>query len=292
MRDLTTDGVWFFTDLMSADQAAAFVQRVESLGYSTLWIPEMMGRDPFAHLAFLGTATTELRLATGIANIFNREPGPMRQAANTVAEQTGGRMVLAMGVSHAPLVEGVRGLAWSKPLSTMRSYLDRMDASMIMGVEPAEPAPRLLAALGPKMLELAAERADGAHPYWGTPEHTATARSILGPDKLLCVEQKVCLTTDPSAARAAADGALALYATLPNYRNNWHRLGFSAEEIDGRAPRFVDAVVAWGDADTIKARLDEHRDAGATQICIQPLHPDNQLGKVDWDALEALAPGA
>ena len=291
MRDLETPGVWFFTDLMSTDEAVSLVRRLESLGYSTLWVPEMMGRDPFAHLALLGTATTELRLATGIANIYNRQPGPMRQAANTLADQTGGRFVLGIGVSHAPLVEGVRGLDWSKPLTTMRQYLDAMDAAMLVGVEPAEPAPRLLAALGPKMLELAAERAAGAHPYWTTPEHTATAREIMGPDALLCVEQKVCLTSDPVAARAAADGALGLYATLPNYRNNWHRLGFTAEEIDGRAPRFVDAVVAWGDADTLRDRVQQHYDAGATQVCIQPLHPDNVLGKVDWDALEALAPG-
>jgi probable F420-dependent oxidoreductase len=135
---------------------------------------------------------------------------------------------------------------------------------------------------------LARDAADGTHPYWTTPEHTAQSREILGPDKLLCVEQKVVLSTDAAAARELAAAAVGGYADLPNYRNNWKRLGFSDTEIDGREPRFVDAVVAWGDADTIRERLREHTDAGATHVCIQPLSASR--GQVDWSCLEALAP--
>jgi len=213
------------------------------------------------------------------------------QAAATVAEQSGGRFVLGLGVSHQPMVEGLRGIPYEKPLTTMRTYLEAMAASPYVAVKPDEPAPVVLAALGPKMLELSAELADGAHPYWTTPEHTATARSIIGPDKLLCVEQKAVLSTDPAVARAAAIEALGMYADLPNYRNNWKRLGFSEEEIESRSDRFIDGVVAWGDAAAIKARVDEHYEAGATQVCVQPVNTEAGNTAPDWDLLEALAPG-
>lgn len=288
--DLSTTGVWYFTDTMSASEAAEFAARLESLGYSMLWLPEAMGRDPFTHIAHLANHTTTLGFATGIANIFHRHPGAMRQAALTLAEQTGGRFLLGVGVSHAPMVEGLRGLDWSKPLATMRTYLEAMAASPTMIPEPPEQPKTVLAALGPKMLALSGELADGAHPYWTTPEHTAQAREILGPDKLVLVEQKVCLTTDAEAARAAAGNALAMYASLPNYRNNWLRLGFSDAEIDERAPRFVDAVVVWGDEDAVRAGVQAHYDAGATHVCIQPLDPGTGMGALDWKVLEALAP--
>ncbi|HSL73273.1 MAG TPA: TIGR03620 family F420-dependent LLM class oxidoreductase [Ilumatobacteraceae bacterium] len=286
-------GVWYFTDAMSAGQAAETAGRIESLGYSTLWVPETLGRDPFAHLAWLGSQTTTLQLATGIAGIFNRQPGSMVQAANTVNEQTGGRLVLGLGVSHSPMVEGVRGLDYSKPLTKMREYLAAMDAAagMYMSFPPAEPTPRLLAALGPKMLELSAAAADGAHPYFTTPEHTAEARAALGPDKLLCVEQKVVLSTDPEAARSAAIAQIGIYANLPNYRNNWKRLGFTEDEIEHRANRFVDHVIVWGDEDRIRAGIQAHFDAGADHVCIQPVSTEG-MRTLDWNVLEALAPAA
>jgi probable F420-dependent oxidoreductase len=140
------------------------------------------------------------------------------------------------------------------------------------------------------MLALSAELADGAHPYWTTPEHTATAREIMGPDALLCVEQKVVLSTDAETARAAGRDALGLYAELPNYRNNWKRLGFTDAEIDDRADRFIDAVVAWGDADALNERVQAHYDAGASHVCVQPVHPEGRFGSPHWEALEALAP--
>ena len=288
MREITTTGVWTHTETMSGADAVALAQRIESLGYSTLWLPETAGKDPFALIGMLAAHTTELRFATGIANIFHRHPGVMKQAANTLAEQTGGRFILGIGVSHGPMVAGLRGLDYSKPLASMSSYLDGMDASPYMAFPPAEPPKRVLAALGPKMLELARDKADGAHPYWTTPDHTALARKILGPDKLLLVEQKVVGTTDAGEAHAAAIGAVNMYRTLPNYRNNWLRLGFTDEEIDANAPRFLDGVVAWGTTGQIKARVQEHIDAGADQVCVQPLDPQNRMGVVDWNVLEAL----
>jgi probable F420-dependent oxidoreductase len=273
---------------MGVDDAVALAQQVEELGYGTLWLPETMGRDPFVHIAHLAGRTSRLVLATGIANIHHRHPGAMLQAANAVAEQSGGRFVLALGVSHKPLVEGLRNLDYGPPVATMRSYLDAMDASPYMSPPPPGPVPRLLGALGPKMLALAGSRTDGAHPYWTTPEHTAEARGILGPGKLLCVEQKVVLTTDASDARGTAVQALGLYADLPNYRNNWLRLGFTDEEISARSDRFVDALVAWGSADAVVAHVERHLDAGADHVCIQPMTV-GQPFRPDLDALTALA---
>ena len=289
MPSIGPRGVWCTTDGMPAAAAAELAGRIEALGYSTIWLPEVVGRDPFAHVAYLATQTSVLGFATGIASIHHRLPGMMKQAANTVAEQSGGRFILGIGVSHAPFVEGFRKVSYDKPLTQMRNYLEAMDASPYMAAGPAEPLPRLLAALGPKMLALAGEKADGAHPYWTTPEHTAQARASLGPDKLLCVEQKVVLSSDPSEARSTAVAALAIYADLPNYRNNWLRLGYTNEQIDARDDAFMDAVVAWGTAEQIETRLQAHMDAGANHVCIQALNPANPFA-VDERALEALAP--
>jgi probable F420-dependent oxidoreductase len=286
---LSTTGVWYFTDGMSSGEAAEAAGRIESLGYSTLWLPDTVGRDPFAHIAWLASQTTTLQYATGIANIFHRHPGPMKQVANTLAEQTGGRFVLGLGVSHGPMVAGLRGLDYSKPLTKMRDYLAAMETQPYRGIAPEDEPLVLLAALGPKMLELSASAADGAHPYWTTPEHTAMAREALGPDALLCVEQKVVFTTDADAARAAGNQQIDRYAALPNYRNNWMRLGFSDDEIEQRDHRFVDAVVVWGDEDRVRAGVQAHYDAGADHVCVQPVNPD-MSADIDWNALELLAP--
>jgi len=195
-------------------------------------------------------------------------------------------------VSSPVIVNKVRGIAYEKPLSFLRTYLDSMEESRYTSVPPAEPVPVYLAALGPKMLELAAERAAGAHPYNTTPEHTAFARDVMGPEAGLCVEQKVMLTTDAAQARATGAGVLKFYSRAPGYRNAWIRMGFTEEDIDGMSDRFVDALVAWGDVDRIEARLAEHAEAGATHICIQPVHPEHGVAAVDDDVLAALAPGA
>jgi len=282
-------GVWYFTDTLSADAAAKTAQRIEQLGYSTLWIPETVGRNPLVHAAWLLANTKMLKIATGIANIYHREPGVTLAAQNTLAEQSGGRFLLGIGVSHKPLVEGVRGLKYGKPVPTMKDYLAKMDASPYNAPKPAERPARVIAALGPKMLELAREQCDGAHPYFTSPEHTQMARSILGPNKMLCVEQKVLLETDPVKARQLARDVAQIYINLPNYRNNWLRMGLSEDDLaNGGSDRFIDATFAWGSVDAVKARIREHFDAGATHVCIQPVNPNGIFGDLHWKALEAL----
>lgn len=282
-------GVWTFTDGLSATEAAEAAKRIEAMGYSALWHPETTGRDPMVHLGHLAGATSTLILATGIANIYHRHPGLMKQSGATLAEQSGGRFVNGIGVSHKPIVEDVRGLSYDKPVAAMRGYLEGMAASPYKGPGDPDGAPVVLAALGPKMLELAGESSAGAHPYFTTPEHTRRAREIMGPDKLLCVEQKVILTSDATAARELQLAQVRRYGALPNYRNNWKRLGYDEERIAGEDQEFLDELVVWGDADTIRARVAEHYDAGATHVCIQPITPTSASGP-DLEVLEALAP--
>ena len=289
---LRTRGVWFFTETMDSDHAIAFAQKVESLNYSALWLPETTGRDPFSHISMLLANTERLVFATGIVNIHHRHPGVTKQAATTLAEMCENRFLLGLGVSHAPLVEGLRQLDYSKPLSAMRNYLTAMKNSPYTSVPPSEDPPYVLAALGPRMMELAGEMTDGAHPYWTTPEHTAQARQLLGRDKMLCVEQKVAFTTDKEVAYQTVRTELARYIHLPNYRNNWKRLGFSEEEIDATSDRFIDELVAWGTLDQINERLNEHEEAGASHICIQPLAVHGEFGNPHWEALEALSPNS
>jgi len=289
LQQLSKPGVWYFTEGMSAAQSADFALRIEELGYSALWVPDARGRDPFVNCATLLAATTELIVATGIANIWVRHPSAMVQGALSLADMSGDRFLLGIGVSHKPSVQGATGIPFSKPLATMADYLDAMGASEWRGPETAMP-PVVVAALGPKMLALSRDASSGAHPYWTTPEHTAHAREILGPDALLCVEQKVCLTTDAEIGRAKGAAQLAIYSPLPNYRNSWKRMGYTEEQIATNDPAFVDAVFAWGDADALQARVDAHYAAGATHVCVQPVHPTAERGAVDWDALEALAP--
>ncbi|MEZ5560311.1 MAG: TIGR03620 family F420-dependent LLM class oxidoreductase [Pseudomonadales bacterium] len=289
--DIGKLGVWYFLDGLPAPAAAAAAQRIEALGYGALWIPETVGRHPLVAASWLLANTSKLVLATGIANIYHREPGVAMQGQKTLAEQSGNRFLLGLGVSHKPLVEGVRGLNYGPPVATMRKYLDAMAASPYNGAAPSENPPTVIAALGPKMLELARDKCAGAHPYFTSPEHTAMAREILGPDKWLCVEQKVILETEPAKARALARPVAQIYTGLPNYRNNWLRMGLSEADFEnGGSDRFIDTTFAWGSADKIRERIQAHFDAGASHVCIQPVNPNGQFGDLHWEALEALAP--
>jgi probable F420-dependent oxidoreductase len=203
---------------------------------------------------------------------------------------SGGRFLLGLGVSHIPMVQGLRGHDYGKPVPTMRAYLDAMDRATEIAPKLDEPAPTVLAALGPKMTALAAERTTGIHPYNVTPAHVAQARKQVGPKPWICAEQMVVLEEDPARARAVARAELAVYLTLPNYRNNWLREGFSEAELaNGGSERFLDAIVAWGNADALRKRVQQHYDAGANHVCIQPFRPDGQKGP-DYKVLEALAP--
>lgn len=283
-------GVWTFIDALPAAGAVEFAQRIEAWGYSALWVPEAVGRDPFSFLGYLAANTRTLLLATGIANIYARDAMTMRATQKTLAELSGGRLLLGLGVSHEHLVSRVRGHAYEKPVATMRAYLEAMEKALYMGPQPKEDAPILLAALRPKMLALAAQKARGAHPYFVPPEHTARAREILGRGPWLCPEQMVLLETSPSKAREIARRHMTIYTGLPNYQNNLRELGFSdADFAGGGSDRLVDAIVAWGDERAIAARIKAHHDAGADHVCIQPFRPDGQPGP-DLRLLEALAP--
>ena len=286
-------GVWYFFEALPAPAAAEAAQRIESLGYGTLWIPETVGRHPFVHASWLLANTKTLNVATGIANIYHREPGVTLAGQNALNEQSNGRFLLGLGVSHKPLVEGVRGLNYGPPVATMRKYLEGMASAPYQGIPPAEKPTTVIAALGPKMLELARDAADGAHPYFVSPDHTAMAREILGPDRLLCVEQKIILETDPTKARELARPVASIYTGLPNYRNNWLRMGLTEADFEnGGSDRFIDATFAWGDLKAIQARIQAHYDAGATHVCVQPVNPNGQFGQLHWEVLEALAESA
>ena len=292
--DLGGRGVWFYPDGLSSQQTVEFARRIESMGYTALWLPEAGGRDPFVLAARLLDHTSRLVVATGVANLYARDAAAMKAAQYTLAEQSAGRFLLGIGVSHRLLVEDVRGHVYEKPLATMSAYLDAHERADYGAVAPAARPPTLLAALGPRMLALARDRADGAHPYMVTPEHTRGAREILGPDRLLCTEQKVLLENDREKGRAIARSAaaLAMGLSLPNYRNNLMRLGFEPADFeDGLSDRLVDAVVAIGDTEEIGRRLDAHLEAGANHVCLHPLHPEGK-NEPNWATLEALAPNA
>jgi probable F420-dependent oxidoreductase len=283
-------GVWAGIDRFSAAHGAAFAKRVEGWGYGALWMPEGMGREVFSASAWLLANTSKLIVASGIANIYARDPVSTAAAQKGLNEQSGGRFLLGLGVSHIPLVEGVRRHEYGKPVATMRAYLQAMAEAPYMATLTTEKPKTILAALGPKMLELSAKQADGAHPYNVTPEHTHQARAILGPGKLLCVEQAAILETDAAKARAIAREFLALYLGLPNYVNNWKRLGFTDSDVAaGGSDRLIDALIVWGNEKTIRARMEEHWQAGADHVCVQAL---GDQGESAERLLGLLAPGA
>ena len=238
-------GVWANLDSLSAADAAAFATRVEGMGYSALWMPEARGRNVLVTAALVLAATRKLIVASGIANIYARDAVSMAAGQKTLAEASGGRFLLGLGVSHIPMVEGLRGHKYDKPLGTMSAYLDA-----IYKDAPAD-SPVVVAALGPKMLALSGAKSMGAVPYNVTPRHTAEAAKILGKNKILAVEQKVTIETDPAKARALGRKELARYLLLPNYCNNWLRIGFTEADLaDGGSDKFIDAMCLWGDADT------------------------------------------
>jgi probable F420-dependent oxidoreductase len=285
-------GVWTAMDGMTAAAGAAFAKRVEAWGYQALWLPESRGRNALVQSSWLLANTDTLIVATGIANIYARDPMAMANGQRGLAEQSGGRFLLGVGVSHRPIVEGLRGHNYSKPVATMRAYLKAMRDTPYPAPPPSEPPPTIIAALGPRMMALAAEMADGAHPYNTTPEHTAEARRILGPGKLLCPEVWVLLETDPAKARAAARDALSRYLQLENYVNAWRRQGFGDDALaGGGSNRLLDAMVAWGGEAAIRERIRQHWDAGADHVCIQPISPQGSRQIGDDRLLELLAPG-
>lgn len=265
-------GVWSaqFATLGAAAVREA-VPEIEALGYRTLWFPESFGKEAFANAATILSAGRECIAASGIANVWARDATAMINGARTVEEAYPGRFLLGIGVSHAPSVAR-RGSDYRKPYATMVAYLDAMDGAAYAGPQPERDPPLLLAALGPRMLQLAADRARGAHPYFVPVEHTAIARETMGPHALLAPEQAIVLATDPDEARRVARRHTERYLRLPNYGNNLLRLGWSSEDTEeGGSDALVDAVVAWGDEDAIRDRVAAHFDAGADHVCVQVL---------------------
>ena len=289
--DIGKIGVWFFLDAMSGPESAQFAQTVEKAGYRALWIPEAVGREPFPHAAYLLSRTEQLSIATGIANIWARDPITMAAASKTVAELSGGRFVLGIGVSHKPLVANLRGHSYDKPYSYMKEYLPKMKSALYRAPEPKEPVPIVIAALHPKMLALSAAETQGTHTYFVPPEHTAKVRAQIGPKPWICAAQAVILESDATKARTMARQYMKTYVPrLPNYTNNLKALGYGDSEFEnGCSDRLVDDIVAWGSETKIRDRIDAHLKAGATHVCILPIRSDNE-SLPDLKAVEAFAP--
>jgi probable F420-dependent oxidoreductase len=289
--DVGRVGIWTAQlDLHPAPRAREAAAELDELGFGALWIPEAVGREPISHAAVLLDATERIVVATGVAVIFNRVPSVAAAAQRLLADDSGGRFLLGLGVSHAAMIEGMLGQVWDRPLARMRDYLDAMDDAFTVSPAPADDPPRVLSALGPRMLELAASRAWGALTYFVPVEHTAEARGHLGDGPMLLVEQAVTLEADADVARDIARRYMSIYLTLPNYVSNLRRLGWGDDDLaGGGSDKLVDALVAWGDADAVSARVAAHHDAGADHVCIQVLGPDaTALPLEQWQALAAV----
>ncbi|PYE17424.1 putative F420-dependent oxidoreductase [Williamsia limnetica] len=265
-------GIWSsqlrYGDLAQSAEAAA---ELDELGFTALWIPDV-GGPVFDAVANRLQATTKTVIATGILNLWMHEPADVAAQYNNLTDKHGDRLLLGIGVSHAPLVDSGNPGRYKKPLAATAAFLEGLDAAE--KTVPVES--RVLAALGPKMLQLSATRANGSHPYLVTPDFTASARETLGAGPLLLPEQTAILTTDADHARSIGTEWLRSYLQLPNYANNLLRSGFTQEDIDSVSDRLFDAIIAWGDEAAIARRVEEHRAAGADHVCIQVLDADPQ----------------
>ena len=285
--DLAGTGIWS-GDLRYGDAglAADAAAELETLGFGALWIPDV-GGDVFGAVANLLQATSTITVGTGILNLWMHSAEETAAQHAALTEAHGDRFMVGVGVSHAPIVNNVHDDgAYTKPLAKTAGYLDELDAAR----PPLAKSHRLLAALGPKMLELAATRAAGVHPYLVTPEHTQAARKAVGPDAVVAPEQGVIFETDADKARSIARANLVHYIGLPNYQNNWVRLGYDESDFaDGGSDRLIDALVAWGDEDAILARIQAHRDAGASHVAVQVMAETRDLPRETWRSLAAIA---
>ena len=264
---LTGIGIWSF-ELRHYDAAevAEAASELESLGCAAVWIPDI-GGDVLDALERLLAPTSTMTIATGILNVWRQNAGDVAERWSSWSDDWRARYLMGLGISHAPLI----GEEFGAPMKTMGAYLDALDEHGV----PAEV--RCLAALGPRMLELSRDRTAGAHPYLVTPEHTATAREILGPNALLAPEQGFIFEQDADKARAIGREWLVGYAAMPNYTRNWRRIGFTQDDVSSLSDRLVDGLVAWGDIDAIVERVQAHRAAGADHVCVQ-VHQSRDAG--------------
>lgn len=292
--DIGKLGAWCFLDAMPAEESAAFCRRVERLGYKVLWVPEAWGRDPFAHGGYLLAKTDHLIYATGIANVWGRDPLTMAAGAKTLAELAEGRFILGLGVSHRTLVEGLHERQYLKPYSFMNEYIPKMKAALYRAVAPKTEPPLILAALHPKRLALTAREAQGTHTYMCLPEHTARARALLGPDAWICPLLSVILERDAATARERARQHLSFYANQQNYQRILLAQGFTPADLEnGCSDRLVDTMIAWGSEEQIRDRIEAYHTAGANHVCLMPLRTDHEgfhNALPDERVLEAFAP--
>jgi probable F420-dependent oxidoreductase len=283
MIDIGRVGLWtFLLDRHPTSRVLELAAELEEMGWPCLWRPETTGRDAIVSCAQMLQATSTMKVATGIAQTYARHPLTARNAQRTLHESSGGRFLLGLGVGHAPHVEGVRGLDYSTPYTDMQHYLAAMVDAPFDAVAADDEPPTVIAALGPKMLRLAAEAADGAHPYFSPVEHTAFARETMGPDALLAPELMCVVDEDRDRATEIAVGAMTRYLRLPNYTNNLLRHGFTEDDVAGPSERLIDAIVVRGTVDDVVARVGEHHDAGADHVCIQVLPGGNELPMQAW----------
>ena len=292
--DLTTPGAFALTDSMPGNQIAAFARKIEQLGYGSFWFPEAFGRDPFALAAHILSVTERLVVGTGIANVWKREPAAMIGAARTIAELFPDRFILGIGISHAPMMAQL-GINYAKPVDYMRNYLARMKAAPYTAPRPKSDPPIVIAALMPRMLNLAAAETNGTFPVYITPEQTARIRSALGGEKWICIQQVTILEPDAAKARRAARKVLAFYLTLPNYVASFRGMGFGdADFADGGSDHLIDGLIAWGDEKAIRSRIAAHYKAGATHVALTVVPAEGtSLDRTiapDTRAFELLAP--
>jgi len=284
-----TVGIWTAThESLAPSQVGDISSELEELGYSALWIPEAWGRESFTNAGLLLAGSTTITIGTSIANIWARDAVSAANATKTLNAAYGDRFVLGLGVSHRPLVERLRGHEYATPFQTMKAYLEAMDAAPMFSAEGNQEYAKVIAALGPKMLELGATLANGVIPYLVTPEHTALARSIIG-DSFLGVEQAVVLGQDREEFLRRAHEYLEIYTGLDNYRNSWLRQGFSDDDfVRGGSERLCEAMVVHGGETAVMAKIHEHQSAGADHVCLQVLGAD--LAEVPHDEWRRLSP--
>jgi probable F420-dependent oxidoreductase len=273
---------------LNGGQVKQFAQKVEKLGYSALWFAEVTGRESFSLASYLLSHTERLIIATGVAIVFKREPVTAWGAAKTLAEFYGDRFILGLGVS-APAANARRGISYEKPFSFTQDYLKKMKEMLYTAPEPTQQPPIVLAALRPKMLQLAAAETHGTHTYFMPPEQTALARAAIGPDKWLCAEQAVLLETDASKARTIARQYMHRYLQAPHYKAVLQQVGFTDSDFGTISDRLVDAVVCWGPEEKLRERIAAHYKAGALHVCILPLSEQGTTIP-DERVLEVLAP--
>ena len=283
-------GVMTAADSMKPVELVAHARRLESLGYSSMWVTDVFGREVYVTAGHLLAHTETIKMATGIAHIYGRDAIATVQAARTLSEFSGGRFLQGLGVSH-PVAAQMRSVAWENPIEKTRAYLTAMRGELpIHTPADAPPVPVYLAAHGPKMMAVAAELADGAMLYMQTPDDVREARAILGPDKAVNLVLPTCLTTNPDAARKAGRRALGIYLPLPAYQRVWARAGFDASDWSDRgSDRLVDAYLNWGDIATIQTRMRAYLEAGVTNILLAA-NPDPTNPSSATELIEALAP--